>query len=286
MRRPKARGKAGRVPRERRPEPAPPADPSPASGISPGILYVVATPIGNLADITLRALTVLRDVDRIAAEDTRTTRGLLTRHGIEHATLEPFHAHNEATMARRLAGHLAAGRSLALVTDAGTPGVSDPAFLLVREALAVGAQVIPIPGPSAVLAGLAGSGLSMARFLFEGFPPRRSGPRRRMLESLVDLPHTLVFFEAPPRLASFLADVEAVLGDRKLAIGRELTKLHETFWRGTVSGYLAAQLPPPRGEVTVLVAGAARSRAESSSRDGETGESEDESMDDERVDEG
>jgi 16S rRNA (cytidine1402-2'-O)-methyltransferase len=245
---------------------------------------VVATPIGNLADITLRALTVLREVDRIAAEDTRTTRKLLDRHGIENSTLEPFHAHNEATMAPRLAGHLVAGRSIALVTDAGTPGVSDPAFLLIREALAVGAQVIPIPGPSAVLAGLAGSGLSMARFLFEGFPPRRSGPRRRMLESLIDLPHTLVFFEAPPRLASFLTDVEAVLGDRRLAIGRELTKLHETFWRGTVSGYLAAQLPPPRGEVTVLVAGASRSRVGSSSPD--DGESEDESMADERVDEG
>ncbi|HWN83174.1 MAG TPA: 16S rRNA (cytidine(1402)-2'-O)-methyltransferase, partial [Candidatus Udaeobacter sp.] len=200
MRRPKAREKAPRKPeRARFPAPEAPAL-APHSGASPGVLYLVATPIGNLADITLRALSVLRDVDRIAAEDTRTTRRLLDRHGIENANLASFHAHNEATMASRLAGELLAGRSLALVTDAGTPGVSDPGFTLVREALAIGAPVVPIPGPSAVLAALAGSGLPMARFLFEGFPPRRSGPRRRMLESLAQLPHTLVFFEAPPRL--------------------------------------------------------------------------------------
>jgi 16S rRNA (cytidine1402-2'-O)-methyltransferase len=225
---------------------------------SAGILYVVATPIGNLADVTLRALEVLRGVDRIAAEDTRTTRRLLERHSIQARALEPYHAHNEAIMARRLAAHLAAGESLALVTDAGTPGVSDPAYTLIREALAVGARVVPIPGASALLAALIGSGLPLARFLFEGFPPRRPGPRRRLLRSLQSLPHTLVFFEAPPRLAGFLADVAAVLGDRRLAIGRELTKVHETFWRGTVGEYLAAALPPPRGEVTVAIAGAPR----------------------------
>jgi 16S rRNA (cytidine1402-2'-O)-methyltransferase len=219
---------------------------------------VVATPIGNLADVTLRALEVLRTADRVAAEDTRTTRRLLARHAIAVRSLEPYHAHNEAVMARRLAAHLAAGESLALVTDAGTPGVSDPAFTLIREALAVGAQVVPIPGPSALLAALVGSGLPMARFLFEGFPPRRPGPRRRMLQNLRSLPHTLVFFEAPPRLAGFLADVREVLGDRALAIGRELTKVHEIFWRGTVGDYLEMAPAPPRGEVTVLVAGAPR----------------------------
>jgi 16S rRNA (cytidine1402-2'-O)-methyltransferase len=233
------------------PDPAPPA----------GILYVVATPIGNLADVTLRALTVLAEVDRIAAEDTRTTRRLLDRHGITGRKLAAYHEHNEAVEARRLAQHLAAGESLALVTDAGTPGVSDPAYTLIREALAVGARVIPIPGPSAVLAALVGSGLPMARFLFEGFPSRRPGPRRRMLGTLKDLPHTLVFFEAAPRLGGFLADVLAVLGDRAIAIGRELTKVHETFWRGTVGAYLAAGVPPPRGEVTVLVEGVSRRRA-------------------------
>jgi 16S rRNA (cytidine1402-2'-O)-methyltransferase len=267
MRRSPARKAASRGARpglatsERQPDPE--ADSGPESRdrhVLPGTLYVIATPIGNLSDVTLRALAILREVDRIAAEDTRTTRRLLARHALS-GRLEPYHEHNEAVMAPRLAARLAAGESLALVTDAGTPGVSDPAYTLIRATLAAGARVVPIPGPSAVLAALVGSGLPMARFLFEGFPPRKPGPRRRMLETLRDLPHTLVFFEAPPRLASFLVDVLAVLGDRAIAVGRELTKVHETIWRGTVAGYLAQAGGPPKGEVTVVVAGAVRHRS-------------------------
>jgi 16S rRNA (cytidine1402-2'-O)-methyltransferase len=164
-------------------------------------------------------------------------------------------------MAGRLAERLRRGESLALVTDAGTPGVSDPAYRLTRAALEVGAPVVPIPGPSALLAALVASGLPTDRFIFEGFPPRRSGPRRRALARLKSLPHTLVFFEAPLRLRSFLGDALAVLGDRPLAVARELTKLHEEIWRGRISAYLAeAAAGAPRGEVTVVVGG--RSRAE------------------------
>jgi 16S rRNA (cytidine1402-2'-O)-methyltransferase len=233
-----------------------------APGDGAGTLYVLATPIGNLEDVSQRAIQILGQVDRIAAEDTRTSRKLLQRHGIPPPILEPFHVRNEAAMARRLAERLRAGDSVALVTDAGTPGVSDPAYTLVRAALAVGARIVPVPGPSAVLAALVGSGLPMARFLFEGFPPRRPGPRRQLLRGLAELPHTLIFFEAPSRLIGFLTDVEAVLGNRAVAIARELTKVYEEFWRGRVSDYLAqrAEGPPPRGEVTVVVEGAPRRR--------------------------
>jgi 16S rRNA (cytidine1402-2'-O)-methyltransferase len=239
------------------------------------VLYIVATPIGNLNDVTLRALEVLARVDRIAAEDTRHTRRLLDRHGVCPSVLEPYHAHNEGRMAGRLADRLRRGESVALVTDAGTPGIADPAYRLTRAALEVGAQVVPIPGPSAVLAALAASGLPTDRFLFEGFPPRRHGPRVRMLERLVDLPHTLIFFEAPSRLGALLADVEAVLGDREIAVGRELTKRYEEIWRGTVGGYLQGAMPAARGagikaglkgEVTLAVAGQSRAAARAAAR--------------------
>lgn len=235
-----------------------------------GVLYVVATPIGNLNDVTLRALEVLASVDRIAAEDTRHSRRLLDRHGIRAPVLEPYHAHNEERMAGRLADRLRRGESVALVTDAGTPGIADPAYRLTRAALEVGARVVPVPGASAVLAVLTASGLPSDRFLFEGFPPRKPGPRRRMLERLADLPHTLIFFEAPPRVGNFLADILVVLGDREIAVGRELTKVHEEIWRGTVGSYLEDEAPgsaPPKdrmglkGEVTVAVAGQSRKKA-------------------------
>jgi len=241
--------------------------PSAAGGPESGVLYLVATPIGNLADVTLRALEILGRVDRIAAEDTRHVRKLFERHGIPAPVLEPYHARNEASVAGRLAERLRRGESLALVTDAGTPGVSDPGYRLTRAALAVGARVVSIPGPSAVLAALVCSGLPTDRFVFEGFPPRRPGPRRRALARLAELPHTLVFFEAPPRLRGFLGDVMAVLGDRPLAVGRELTKLHEEVWRGSVSAYLAvAAARPPRGEVTVVVGGRSRAEARAAGR--------------------
>ena len=243
-------------------EPGPAADGEGGAGT----LYVLATPIGNLSDVSPRAIEVLGQVDRIAAEDTRTSRKLLERYGVAPPILEPYHVRNEAGMARRLGERLRLGESVALVTDAGTPGVSDPAYTLIRAALEVGARVVPVPGPSAVLAALIGSGLPMARFLFEGFPPRKPGPRRQLLKNLADLPHTLVFFEAPPRLVAFLTDVHAELGNRALAVARELTKVHEEFWRGKVADYLTTHAggPLPRGELTVVVEGAPRRRARAS----------------------
>jgi 16S rRNA (cytidine1402-2'-O)-methyltransferase len=228
--------------------------------VAPGTLYVVSTPIGNLADVTLRALAVLAEADRIAAEDTRRTRTLLERHGVKVRIIEPYHAHNEARVAARLADRLRRGESIALVTDAGTPGVSDPAYRLVRAALDAGAPVVAVPGPSAVLCALVASGLPTDRFLFQGFPPRKPGPRRRLLAELAELPHTLVFFEAAPRLLGFLADVVLVLGDREIAVARELTKRFEDIWRGPVAAYREARVGAPevRGEVTVIVAGRPR----------------------------
>jgi 16S rRNA (cytidine1402-2'-O)-methyltransferase len=236
--------------------------------VEPGTLYVVATPIGNLADVTLRALAVLGQVDRIAAEDTRRTRILLSRHAVSGRIIEPYHAHNEARVAPRLADRLRRGEAVALVTDAGTPGVSDPAYRLVRAALEAGAPVVAVPGPSAALCALVASGLPTDRFLVQGFPPKKPGPRRRMLAELADLPHTLVFFEAPSRLPGFLADVLAALGDREIAVARELTKRFEEVWRGSVAGYLEAKLGREvRGEVTVIVAG----RGRKESRTGQAG---------------
>ncbi len=229
------------------------------SVVAGGTLYVVSTPIGNLSDITLRALAVLQQVDRIAAEDTRHTRRLLLRHGIHPRAIEPYHAHNEQRMGPRFADRLRRGEAVALVTDAGTPGVSDPAYRLIRAALEVGAPIVAVPGASAVLTALVASGLPMDRFVFQGFPPRKPGPRRRLLASLASLPHSLVFFEAAPRLPGFLTDLGAVLGDRRIAVGRELTKRFEEVWRGTVSEYLATKAGSTvKGEITVVVAGAER----------------------------
>lgn len=227
--------------------------------MSSGVLFVVATPIGNLADLSPRARVVLGQVDRIAAEDTRRTGRLLAAHGLA-GRLVSYHEHNEERAAARLAALLEAGESIALVTDAGTPGVSDPAYRLVRRAIAAGVRVEAVPGPSAVLAALAVSGLPTDRFVFEGFPPRRAGPRRRRLEGLAALPHTLIFFEAPWRVAKLLEVVAEVFGDdRQLAVCRELTKLHEEVWRGTVGDWLAQERDRRlRGEVTLVVGGAVR----------------------------
>jgi 16S rRNA (cytidine1402-2'-O)-methyltransferase len=226
--------------------------------VAGGVLYVVATPIGNLADTTARAVEVLGRVDRIAAEDTRRTRRLLSAHGIG-ARLESYHDHNEDRMAPRLVRGLVAGESVALVTDAGTPGISDPAYRLIQQAIASGVRVESIPGASAVLTALVVSGLPMDRFVFEGFPPRRPGQLRRRLAALAELPHTLVFFENPARLKKFLDAVHEVLGDRPLAVCRELTKLHEQVWRGSVDEWLAASAPTElRGEITVVLGGLAR----------------------------
>ncbi len=213
-------------------------------------LYLVATPIGNLADISLRALAVLTRADMIAAEDTRHSRKLLSHFGIK-AALAPYHEHNAARERPRLIARIKAGFSVALITDAGTPLISDPGYKLVREALDEGLTVTGIPGPSAVLAGLTSSGLPTDTFLFAGFLPPKSGPRRKRLEELASVPATLVFFETGPRLAKSLADMTDLLGPRKAALAKELTKLHETVTRGTLG--TLAESADLRGEFVVVV---------------------------------
>ena len=217
-------------------------------------LHLVATPIGNLQDISFRALATLAAADAVIA-DTRVTRHLLAHYGIS-TPLVAYHEHNAATMRPHLLARLNAGAALALVSDAGTPLISDPGFKLAQEAAATGVKITAVPGPSAVLAALVVSGLPTDRFFFEGFLPHKSGPRRARLAELADIPGTLVFFESPRRLAEALADCHAVLGDRDAAIARELTKLFETVRRGTLSG-LAAELAAeeaPKGEIVLLVA--------------------------------
>ena len=219
------------------------------------MLYVVATPIGNLEDITLRALRVLREVDVIAAEDTRHTRKLLDRYDI-HTPLTSYHEHNERTKAATLVRRLEAGEDIALVSDAGTPAISDPGYHLIREAVEKGVPVIPVPGVSAVTTALSVCGLATDRFVFQGFLPAKSSRRKETLRRLQDDDRTLVFYEAPHRIRGSLADMHAVLGDRAVAVGRELTKTHEELIRGTLS-QLAAKIDEkePRGEFVIAIAG-------------------------------
>jgi 16S rRNA (cytidine1402-2'-O)-methyltransferase len=221
--------------------------------LEPG-LYVVATPIGNLRDITLRALDVLRAADLVLAEDTRVTRKLLSAHGVS-ARLEPYHEHNAGASGLRALDALGAGQVVALVSDAGTPLVSDPGEGLVRQAIEAGHRVFPIPGASALLAGLAGAGLPTARFLFAGFSPPKSKQRRETFLELAGVPATLVFFESGPRLAESLADMAAVFGARPAVVGRELTKMFEEFRRGDLPALAAAAAlgDPPKGEMVVMV---------------------------------
>lgn len=219
-------------------------------------LYVVATPIGNLEDITLRALRVLREVALIAAEDTRRTRHLLQHYDITTPLLS-FHEHNKAERIPRLLRALAQG-DVALVSDAGTPLVNDPGYELVVAAIEAGFRVVPVPGPSAPLAALVASGLPTDAFLYLGYLPRKPGERRRRLEQVAGLPYTLLFLETPQRLRAALDDLAAVLGpQRRIAIARELTKVHEEIWRGTLAQAVAYfQQHEPRGEFTLVVAGA------------------------------
>jgi 16S rRNA (cytidine1402-2'-O)-methyltransferase len=222
-----------------------------------GTLYVVATPIGNLDDVTLRALAVLREAALVLAEDTRRTRVLLDRHGIAARPVS-LHAHNEAARTDQVLAALADGKAVALVSDAGTPLVSDPGERLVARALADGHRVVPVPGPSAVLAALVASGLPAERFTFVGFLPRKAGERRRRLAELAPRPETLVLFESPRRVGALLAELAASFGVRRACVARELTKLHEEVVRGKL-GELAAQFAEgARGEVSVVVEGAAR----------------------------
>jgi 16S rRNA (cytidine1402-2'-O)-methyltransferase len=226
---------------------------SPVSELPPG-LYVTATPIGNAADITLRALSVLKDCDLIAAEDTRVTAKLLAIHGINRP-LTAYNDHNAVRERPKLIARLRQGARIALVSDAGTPLVSDPGFKLVREAIQADLPVQAIPGASAVLAGLTLAGLPTDRFLFAGFLPARSGERQTALEELKTVRATLVFFESAQRLAESLADMVAVLGQRTAAVTRELTKLHEEVRRGLLADLKAhyEKTGAPKGEVTLIV---------------------------------
>jgi 16S rRNA (cytidine1402-2'-O)-methyltransferase len=217
----------------------------------PGSLYVVATPIGNLEDITLRALRVLREVAIIAAEDTRRTAKLLSHYSISTPTTS-VHAHNEHRRIRGLLDRLAKGEDVALVSDAGTPGVSDPGRQLVAAALERGFKVVAIPGASAVMAALVSSGFSMAAFLFAGFPPRRAKAREEWLRRLSGDPASIVFFEAPHRIKETLAAAAQIFGDRPITVARELTKVHETLVKGQISTVVQS-LGQPRGEYTVVV---------------------------------
>jgi len=232
-------------------------------------LYLVATPIGNLADITLRALETLAAADVLACEDTRVTRVLLDRYGIRQRPFA-YHEHNAAEAGPKLIAALEAGKSVALVSDAGTPLVSDPGFRLVNETLAHGIRVVPIPGPSAVLAALTASGLPSDAFLFGGFLPVKDGQRRSRLQDLKATPATLVFFESPRRLAETLATMVDVLGDeRPAAIGRELTKTFEEMRNGSLkelAGHYAAA-DTPKGEIVVCVAPPAEHAADAADID-------------------
>lgn len=219
----------------------------------PAGLYLVATPIGNLADITLRALATLARSDVIYCEDTRHSRTLLAHYSISRP-LRPYHEHNAERERPRILAELANGKSVALISDAGTPLVSDPGYKLVRDCLNESHRVTSLPGPSALLAAVGSTGLATDTFLFAGFLPAKQGARRARLAELQSVPATLVFFEAPSRLAESLADMAAVLGEREAAVARELTKLHEEVRRGT-PGALAkwAAEAPPKGEMVVLI---------------------------------
>ncbi|MGB9604617.1 MAG: 16S rRNA (cytidine(1402)-2'-O)-methyltransferase [Bryobacteraceae bacterium] len=219
-----------------------------------GTLYLVATPIGNLEDITLRALRILREVELIACEDTRQTRKLLAHYGIHKPTVS-YHEHNEAWRAEELAAKLREGARIALVCDAGTPLISDPGHRLVARAIAEGIPVEPVPGPSALVAALSASGLPTDEFRFAGFLPARPTARRKLLAGLKDERATVIFYEAPHRILETLADVEEVLGNRPVVVARELTKVHQEFLRGhaaEVRRALAAR-PAVKGEITLLI---------------------------------
>ncbi len=220
-----------------------------------GTLYLVATPIGNLEDISLRALAVLRQAALIAAEDTRQTAKLLQRYEISVPTVS-YHEHNKLSRVDRILNALAAG-DVALVSDAGTPGLNDPGYELVQAALAAGFQVSPIPGAASPIAALIVSGLPTDAFLYLGYLPRRGAERRQRLESVGTLPYTLIFLETPHRLLDALVDLQQVLGDRPIAVARELTKLHEQIIRGSISEARAHfEQHEPRGEFTLVIGGA------------------------------
>lgn len=219
------------------------------------MLYLVATPIGNLGDITIRALETLKSVDVIASEDTRKTSILLQHYDI-HKPLMACHEHNEKQVAERIVGLIRTGKSVALVSDAGTPAISDPGFVVVRRVLAEDLPVTAIPGPAALVPALILSGLAVHAFTYRGFPPRKSGARQRWLAQDLYTPHTLIFYESPYRIMALLADALAVFGDRQAALANDLTKFHEAVWRGPLSSLqkiLAGRAI--KGEFVLVVSG-------------------------------
>lgn len=219
-------------------------------------MFLVATPIGNLGDITMRALDTLREVDIIASEDTRKTGIMLKHFGIQKPQLA-FHEHNEARVGAQIISMLQSGKSVAVVTNAGTPGISDPGYTLVRRALDAGIPFTMIPGTAAFAMALVLSGLAVHSFTFRGFAPRKSGPRRRFLSVDKDAPHTLIFYESPYRVEAFLRDALEVYGDREAALAHELTKLHESVERGTISTLIEKVTSSTlKGEYVIVIAGA------------------------------
>ena len=233
-----------------------------------GVLYVVATPIGNLEDITYRAVRVLREADLIACEDTRQTRKLLDHYGIEKPMVS-YHEHNEMERARELAARLEAGAKVAQVSDAGMPGISDPGYRLVKLAIERGIPVVPVPGASAMVAALAASGLATDAFEFRGFLPAKAGQRRTALDQMSRLDHTVVFYEAPHRIRETMEDIVHILGRRRpVVIARELTKLHEEFIRGTAKEVLEnVRSRELKGEITLLIGKAETAEPAVSGRD-------------------
>lgn len=227
-----------------------------------GTLYIVATPIGNLEDITLRAIRVLGEVGLIAAEDTRRTRILLDAHGIG-TSLTSLHDRNELKKSAHLIVRLQQGIDIAYVSDAGTPGISDPGYIFVKQAIEQSIRVVPVPGPVAAVAALNVSGLPMDSFAFFAFLPSRSGKRRHLLESVKKETKTMVFYESPNRIVSTLKDIGDILGDRQIAVSRELTKIYEETLRGTVSEVIKSlEEKRVKGEITLVVSGAATARAD------------------------
>ena len=217
-------------------------------------LFLVATPIGNLEDLSFRAVRILKEVPLIGAEDTRTSRTLLKHYQIE-TPLTSYHDHNKESKTQTLLDHLLEN-DLALISDAGTPGINDPGYFLLKAALEAGHQVIPVPGPSAPIAAISASGLPSDQFLYLGYLPRKSQARQKTLDQVEDLPWTLIFLETPHRLLKSLQDIEQVLGDREMAVARELTKLHEEIIRGSVSEVREHySRKEPKGEITLVISG-------------------------------
>jgi len=223
-------------------------------------LYLVATPIGNLEDITLRALRVLREVSLIAAEDTRKTRRLLVAHEIQTPTTS-YHEYNKESKLPQLLKSFSEG-DVALVSDAGMPGINDPGYDLIQAAIENGIEIVPIPGPSAIPTALAVSGLTAEQFVHLGFLPRKTGQRKKLLESVAEQSRSIVAFESPHRLLSALKDIQAVLGERRLVICREMTKLHEEIWRGT-AGEAIEHFAKHKGEFTLVIEGKQRKKSNS-----------------------